>query len=141
MHAIDVPLEGMFQALADPTRIRIVRVLAAGSEEACLCELVDSLLEPQYKLSRHLKAIRQAGLLDVERDGRFLYHRLVVRHAHLVALHHAIRALPDHRGVFAADLRRFRARIRLRESGRCRIGIRTASLAAASREPRSKRAA
>lgn len=131
MHAIDIKPEAVFQALADPIRIRILRVLAACREEACLCELVDSLLEPQYKLSRHLKLLRQAGLLSAAKDGRFVYHRLVVRYAHLNGLYATIRALPDSDGTFAQDLRRFRERMCLRQSGRCRIGIQTPSLAAA----------
>ena len=63
MHSINIKPQEIFQALADPTRIRIVHLLAHTGEEACLCELVDSLMEPQYKLSRHLKILRQAGLL------------------------------------------------------------------------------
>ena len=136
MHVVDVHPELVFQALSDGTRIRVLRVLATGRTEACLCELVDSLLEPQYKLSRHLKVLRQVGLLAAEKDGRFVYHQLVMRHAHLKSLYAAIRALPDSDGTFAADLRRFRERMRLRESGRCRVGIQTPSLAAV--EPRLK---
>ena len=141
MHIVNIKPEVVFQALADPTRIRVLRVLAASHEEACLCELVDSLLEPQYKVSRHLKVLRQVGLLAAEKEGRFVYHQLVLRHPHLKPLYAAIRALPDGDGTFGADLRRFRARMRLRESGRCRIGIQTASLAGAPQETRSSRAA
>lgn len=141
MHVMNIQPELVFQALADPTRIRILRVLATSGEEACLCELVDSLLEPQYKLSRHLKVLRQVGLLAAEKDGRFVYHQMVVRHAHLKALYGVIRALPDSSGTFAADLRRFRERKRLRESGRCRVGIQTPSLAAAQQESGGRRRA
>lgn len=129
MHVADVPAEVLFQALADPTRIRVVRVLASTRGEACLCELVDSLQEAQYKLSRHLKLLRQAGVLAAEKDGRFVYHQLVIRHAYLRSLYAAIRGLPDSDDTFATDLRRFKERMRLRESGRCRIGIQTRALA------------
>ena len=130
MHIVNIQPEFVFQALADPTRIRVLRLLGATREEVCLCELVDSLLEPQYKLSRHLKLLRQVGLLAAEKDGRFVYHRLVMRHGHLRRLYATIRALPDSDGTFAQDLRRFRERMQLRESGRCRIGIQTPSLVA-----------
>ncbi len=136
MHVVIIQPEIVFQALADAVRIRVVRLLAASREEACLCELVDSLLEPQYKLSRHIKILRQAGLLAAEKDGRFVYHRLVARPPYLGRLYVAIRALPDADGRFAADLRRFRDRMRLRESGRCRVGIQTPSLAAPAQDPR-----
>lgn len=130
MHVVSIPPQFVFQALADGTRIRVLRVLAIGREEACLCELVDSLLEPQYKLSRHLKVLRQVGLLAAEKEGRFVYHQLVTRHSYLKRLYGAVCALPDADGAFAADLKRFRERMSLRQAGRCRIGIQTASLAA-----------
>ena len=141
MHVVNIKPEAVFQALADPTRIRILRVLATAREEACLCELVDTLLEPQYKLSRHLKLLRQVGLLAAEKEGRFVYHKLVSQHAYLKRLHAAICALPDSEGVLAADLRRFSQRMRLRESGRCRIGIQTASLVGANPDAVGKRSA
>ncbi|MFY9316087.1 MAG: metalloregulator ArsR/SmtB family transcription factor [Burkholderiales bacterium] len=130
MHVIEIDAQVVFQALSDSTRVRVVRLLAVEEEEACLCELVDSLREPQYKLSRHVKILRQVGILAAERDGRFVYHRLMRRPPYLVRLYDAILALPDSRGRFATDLRRFRERVRLRESGRCRIGIQTPALAA-----------
>lgn len=130
MHLVSVQPELLFQALAEPTRIRLVRVLRSAGTEACLCELVDSLREPQYKLSRHLKVLRQVGLLEAEKDGRFVYLRLVTQQPYLRSISAAIGELPDKSGVFATDLRRFRERMRLRESGRCRIGIQTPSLAA-----------
>ena len=141
MHAIDIPSALVFQALADPIRIRMLHLLTTAREEACLCEFVDSLLEPQYKLSRHLKILRQAGLLSAQKDGRFVYHRLVPGIDHLTKLYAVLRALPDDRAKFAADLRRFKARMRLRESGRCRIGIQVASLAGEQPEQRSRRTA
>lgn len=139
MHIVHVPAEIVFQALTDATRIRILRVLSASGEEACLCELVDSLLEPQYKLSRHIKVLRQAGLLTAEKDGRFVYHRLLARPAHLGRLVATIRALPDADGTFSSDLHRFGERMRLRASGRCRVGIQTPSLAGAQDLPRKVR--
>lgn len=140
MHLVNVPAELIFQALADPTRVRALRVLAATGAEACLCELVDSLHEPQYKLSRHLKLLRQVGLLSAQKDGRFVYHRLVMRPGHLKRLAAMIRALPE-TPAFAADLRRFRQRMQLREAGRCRIGIQTPFLTATRSDARLKRSA
>lgn len=130
MHSVNIKPSEVFQALADPTRIRIVRLLAETREEACLCELVDSLQEPQYKLSRHIKMLRQAGLLTTEKEGRWVYHRLVEGIPYLDRVHEALKALPDVDGSFARDLENFRRRMYLREAGRCRIGIQTPELAA-----------
>lgn len=133
MHTVAVQSETLFQALADATRLRIVRLLAAAHEEACLCELVDSLREPPYKLSRHLKILRQAGLLSVHKDGRWVYHRLVTQPSYLNKLTAAVCALPDPDEVFQADRARFDERMRLREAGRCRVGILSDDLKAQSR--------
>jgi len=121
-------MEDTFQALSDPTRLRIIRLLASSHEEACLCELVDSLLEPQYKLSRHLKILRQTGLLDTEKDGRWVYHRLVTNPDHLVSLFTLIAGLPEPNGIYAADLDRFEQRLAHRDGGRCRVGVLTDGL-------------
>jgi ArsR family transcriptional regulator len=130
MHLITVKPEEVFQALADPTRIRIVRLLVESGEEICLCELVDCLREPQYKLSRHLKTLRQAGLLTAVKDGRWLYHRLVTGTPTMEHLSYLIRSIPDEDALFAGDLARFRDRMCLREDGRCRVGIQSPELAA-----------
>lgn len=128
MQLISISIEETFQALSDTTRLRVVRLLASTNEEACLCEFVDSLLEPQYKLSRHLKVLRGVGILDAEKDGRWVYHRLVSRPDHLKDLLSVVAALPDPNGVYAADLARFEQRLTCREGGRCRVGVLTESL-------------
>jgi len=122
MQMITIHPESLFQALADETRLRIIRLLATTDEEACLCELVDSLQEPAYKLSRHLKILRQAGLLSSQKDGRWVYHRLVSNPPYLETLYATVRALPDPDQVYQMDLARFKERMCLREGGRCRVG-------------------
>lgn len=123
MPTITIHPEEIFQALADETRLRVIRLMAVTGEESCLCELVDSLLEPSYKLSRHLKILRQAGLLASHKEGRWVYHRLLKAPAYLEQLFSTVRALPDPNGVYRADLERFNERLCLREEGRCQIGI------------------
>ena len=71
MHLIKTQPEAIFQALSDPIRIRVIRLLNVTDEEACLCELVDSLLEPEYKLSRHIKILKSSGLLTARKDVIF----------------------------------------------------------------------
>jgi ArsR family transcriptional regulator len=128
MHTINIKPQEIFQALADPIRIRIIRLLDESGEETCLCELVDSLLEPQYKLSRHVKILRQAGLLSAEKEGRWIYLRLVRGVTHLDRAYGMLRALPDSEGLYNRDLQNFRNRLCLREGGRCRSSIQMASL-------------
>ena len=123
MQVVTIQPEEIFQALADETRLRVIRLMAVTGEESCLCELVDSLLEPSYKLSRHLKILRQAGLLASHKEGRWVYHRLLKEPAYLEHLFSTVQALPDPNGVYHADLERFNERLCLSEGGRCQIGI------------------
>ena len=132
MQIINVQPETVFQALSDATRLRIMRLLCITQEEACLCEFVDALEEPQYKLSRHLKVLKQAGLLSACKDGRWIYHRLVADTEFLQQLHKTVLLLTDTSGVYDADLQRFKERMTLREAGRCRIGIQNKALLAES---------
>ncbi len=123
MHVLSITPEALFQALSDSTRLRIIHLLVMTDEEICLCELVDVLLEPQYKLSRHLKVLRQAGLLTSQKEGRWVYHRLTKNPDYLQQLYTLVRSLPDPEDVYSTDLKHFKNRMALREEGRCRVGI------------------
>ncbi len=115
MHTIAVQTESIFQALADGTRLRIVRLMVMTGEETCLCELAETLREPPYKLSRHLKILRQAGLLLSKKEGRWVYYRLAVEPTYLTRLYATVQALPDALNDYHHDLQRFHRRGRCRE--------------------------
>lgn len=63
-----------FQALGDPTRLAVVRLLRA--REQTVGELVLALAVPQPKVSRHLKVLRDAGLVVSTKEGRIVRCRL-----------------------------------------------------------------
>lgn len=65
--------EVIFRALADQTRIRIVRLLFVGGEST-VCELVDALQLPQYSVSRHLSILRHANIVNERREGAWRYY-------------------------------------------------------------------
>jgi ArsR family transcriptional regulator len=67
-------LDAVFKGFADPTRIRILSLLAAG--ELCVCDLVDILDLPQPMISRHLAYLRSTSLVAVRRDSNYAYYRL-----------------------------------------------------------------
>lgn len=62
------------RALADPTRAKIVRLLAV--ESLCTCHLVEETGARQTNVSNHLRVLREAGLVATEPCGRFTYYRL-----------------------------------------------------------------
>ena len=64
----------LFQALADPTRLRLLNLLRDG--ERCVCELVDVVGGPQPKVSRHLAHLRETGMVEARRRGTWMYYRL-----------------------------------------------------------------
>lgn len=121
MHVITIEPRQLFQSLSDLTRLRVVRLLASSKEVACLCELSQCLGEPEYKLSRHLKQLRQSGLLSAEKEGRWIYHSIPSAEIALQALFKFISKIPDSSGVFAEDLKRFQECIAARKGGRCII--------------------
>lgn len=115
----------LFQSLSDPVRLRIVRLVAAH-QEVCVCELVDSLEEPQYVVSRHLSELRESGMVTAEREGRWMYYSLADDPTvHQVA--RLVLELPHE--PFALDEQRFEARLNLRVAARCRTGIQRDDLA------------
>jgi ArsR family transcriptional regulator len=114
----------LFSALADPLRIRLACCLLAVPEGACVCELVDAVDDSQPNVSRALKLMKSAGLLDEQRQGRWVYYRLRDPRHPLVA---RLRGCLD--AVCCCDdvetcLRRFKARLKLRRGGRCVVGMR-----------------
>jgi ArsR family transcriptional regulator len=65
----------LLQALADPTRLAIVRELA-GAAEVCACDLTICCDVRQPTVSHHLKVLREAGVVESERRGTWIYYRL-----------------------------------------------------------------
>ena len=69
-----VEMEGLFRALADATRLRILGLLLTG--EVCVCDIHESLKIPQPKASRHLAYLRRSGLVETRREGLWIHYRL-----------------------------------------------------------------
>lgn len=65
-----------FNALAHPTRLRIVFFLARAGREVTVGELRDVVGAPGPTLSHHLNVLRQAGLLQRRREERYLYYAI-----------------------------------------------------------------
>lgn len=63
-----------FHALSDETRLRVVELLVGG--ERCVCELQSAVGATQSRLSFHLKVLREAGLVNDRRAGRWVHYSL-----------------------------------------------------------------
>jgi ArsR family transcriptional regulator, arsenate/arsenite/antimonite-responsive transcriptional repressor len=69
-------LARVFKALGDPVRLRLLSMIASRGEggEVCVCELTPAFDLSQPTISHHLKLLRQAGLIDCERRGTWVYY-------------------------------------------------------------------
>jgi DNA-binding transcriptional ArsR family regulator len=66
----------LLTALADPTRLAIVRQLAADTE-TCACDFTSCCDVGQPTVSHHLRVLREAGIVTSERRGQWIFYRLV----------------------------------------------------------------
>jgi ArsR family transcriptional regulator len=66
----------VLSALADPTRLGIVTMLSSVDVPVCVCEIVDGFELGQPTISHHLRILREAGLLDCEKRGLWVYYWL-----------------------------------------------------------------
>jgi ArsR family transcriptional regulator, arsenate/arsenite/antimonite-responsive transcriptional repressor len=65
----------LLQAIADPTRLAILRQLASN-DEVCACDFTDCCNVSQPTISHHLRVLRQAGWVESERRGSWVWYRL-----------------------------------------------------------------
>jgi ArsR family transcriptional regulator, arsenate/arsenite/antimonite-responsive transcriptional repressor len=85
--ATNVEVAAGFAALADPTRLQVLEVLARGSH--CVCDLRDEVPIAANLLSYHLKVLREAGLVSATRRGRWIDYAVDAD-----ALERVLRAVP-----------------------------------------------
>lgn len=71
-------LAKVFKALGDPVRLRLLSLIASrAGGEVCVCDLTPAFELSQPTISHHLKLLKQAGLIDSERRGTWVYYRLL----------------------------------------------------------------
>ncbi|MFD9701511.1 ArsR/SmtB family transcription factor [Lentzea sp. NPDC059081] len=93
----------MFKAMGDPIRLRLLSLIAASSAtpegECCVCDLTDSFELTGPTISYHLKILREAGLVESDRRGTWVYYRPVQEN---FARMSALLAIPGMPAVAAA---------------------------------------
>ncbi|MGH3413990.1 MAG: ArsR/SmtB family transcription factor [Marmoricola sp.] len=84
-------LARVFKALGDPTRVRLLSLIAAHEDgEACICDLTGPVALSQPTVSHHMRQLVEAGLVTREQRGKWAYYRVV--HSTLAALAEALEA-------------------------------------------------
>ncbi len=69
-------LAGLLHALADPTRLQMVSLLAEHPGEVCVCDITGSFALDQSTISHHLRLLREAGVIECVRHGVWAYYFL-----------------------------------------------------------------
>lgn len=64
-----------FKALGDPVRLRLLSLITSAQGESCVCDLTAAFDLTGPTISHHLKVLREAGLVDSERRGTWVYYR------------------------------------------------------------------
>jgi ArsR family transcriptional regulator len=70
-------LIGRLKALADPVRLQLVDVLRRHAGQVCVCDLETLFPISQPTLSHHLRKLREAGIVGVERRGQWAYYYVI----------------------------------------------------------------
>ncbi|ASW57795.1 transcriptional regulator [Plantactinospora sp. KBS50] len=67
-----------FKALGDPVRLRLLSLIASrAGGEVCVCDLTDAFTLTGPTISHHLRVLREAGLIDCQRRGTWVYYWIV----------------------------------------------------------------
>jgi len=66
-----------FAALADPVRLRLFSLIASVDGEVCNCDLIEPVGRSQPTVSHHLKILREAGLVEADKRGIWVWYRVV----------------------------------------------------------------
>jgi len=68
-------LADRLKALGDPTRLRMLDLLVQQVEPLCVCDLTPQFSQNQPTISHHLRLLREAGLIDSDKQGIWAYYR------------------------------------------------------------------
>lgn len=117
-------LDRAFAALGDSVRLRIGCCLVSEPDGLCVCELVDTLGEPQPNVSRQLRLLKEAGLVEERREGRWVYYALRQKQHPLLKPLAACIETACCCVDAQEDLRRLKTRLALRRGGKCVVGVR-----------------
>ncbi|MBI4165423.1 MAG: helix-turn-helix transcriptional regulator [Acidobacteria bacterium] len=112
-----VPLDEILKAAGEPTRLRLLNLLRLGS--ICVCDLQAVLGIPQPTVSRHLAALRHAGLVLDSRNGtRMIYSLAPPDNPQIIALYQLLAQCCPNDEVMQADVARLKEAL---EQGSCRV--------------------
>jgi ArsR family transcriptional regulator len=112
----------VFASLSESTRLRILRALAKAKNSLSVCEIMDALDESQYNISRHLRVLKNCGLVEERKQGKWVLYFLPEQPGPFRRmLLQCVMAVP--RTLLISDEKRLEKRLALRVKGECVIGV------------------
>jgi len=110
------------KALSDLTRIRILKLLLEVNNGLCVCEIMDALGENQYKISKHMRVLKNAKLVRERREGKWVIYSIIPGIGVLEKnLFNIVKLFEGE--IFEQDKLRLKARLSLRVKNKCVIGV------------------
>ncbi len=111
----------IFKALSDITRLKIMWLLLSIDSKISVSEIIDVLEENQYNVSKHLRILKNAGLIYEKKEGKWsFYHYRSSDDAFDKAVKEAVLTIPQ--DLMLDEVDRCRKRLSMRVDGRCVIG-------------------
>ena len=108
-------IANIFKALSDDTRLRVIKLLQ--ERELCVCELMQVLEMSQPRISRHLSVLKNAGLVEDRREGKWIHYSLrkETQGKEIKILLDAMVVMANDDAVVKADKKNLKKAIRLSE--------------------------
>lgn len=110
----------IFKVLADDTRLRVLSLFIKSKSNLCVCEIVDALDEPQYKISKALAILKNNNLLTSTKVGMWIYYDLYNLKDNHELLDFLGNSLKEK--LFLDDYNKIKKRLKLRNGNICVVG-------------------
>ena len=103
----------IFKALSDLTRLKIMWLLLSIDSKICVSEIIDVLKENQYNISKHLKILKNAGLIYEKKEGKWtFYHYRTSNDAFDTEVRQTVMTIPKE--MMADEISRCQKRLSMR---------------------------
>lgn len=109
------------KALADPNRLRLFWLLIHVNDRICVAEAMDVLDESQYNVSRNLKILHKAKLLEQQKEGKWVFYTLKnQKKQYMHKLVESVKEMPSN--GFTKEKKRCQLRLSMRKGNQCVVG-------------------
>ncbi|MCX7749129.1 MAG: metalloregulator ArsR/SmtB family transcription factor [Clostridia bacterium] len=111
----------MFKALSDMTRLKIMWLLLSIDSKISVSEIIDVLEENQYNVSKHLRILKNAGLIYEKKEGKWTFYHYRTRNEKFdTEIRKTVLTIPKE--LMVEEVSRCQKRLSMRVDGKCIVG-------------------